>query len=371
MRVVALKVLPMIPASDAASEQRFGSEVRVLAQLAVQPHIVTIYSMGITDKQPWIAMEYCEQTLAQKITDQPADAQEVQKLLEQVLSGLTAMHALTPPLVHQDLKPANILVDKLGNYKITDFSLASDVAAEKTHVVATVRYAAPELLSREFGKVGPTTDLYALGHIAYELALGGRAYRAQFPAVYEGQSNKEAHPAKWMSWHCSLNTMPATIQEVRKDFPEGLSTIIAKLMNKQHAQRFGSATEVAAILASLKEVAAVAPVQEAPKAAPAKAAGRWAQVPPPPPPSPSHAPEVAPELTDEVPEQVPETPPVTYSNLRYYVRMRGRVSGPFDVPTLQRMFKQGHMSRLHQVSTDQITWSAATTVEGLFGPTIV
>ena len=165
--------------------------------------------------------------------------------------------------------------------------------------------------------------------------------------------------------------MPATIQEVRKDFPEGLSTIIAKLMNKQHAQRFGSATEVAAILASLKEVAAVAPVQEAPKAAPAKAAGRWAQVPPPPPPSPSHAPEVAPELTDEVPEQVPETPPVTYSNLRYYVRMRGRVSGPFDVPTLQRMFKQGHMSRLHQVSTDQITWSAATTVEGLFGPTIV
>jgi len=52
-------------------------------------------------------------------------------------------------------------------------------AAHKTQTLATVRYAAPEMLSSEFGRVGPATDLYALGHIAYELALGTRAHRQQ------------------------------------------------------------------------------------------------------------------------------------------------------------------------------------------------
>ena len=60
------------------------------------------------------------------------------------------MHALKPPLIHQDLKPANVLVDALGNYKITDFSLATVTAKNHTQALATVRYAAPEMLSDGF-----------------------------------------------------------------------------------------------------------------------------------------------------------------------------------------------------------------------------
>ena len=82
--------------------------------------------------------------------------------------------------------------------------------------------------SREFGKVCPATDLYALGHIAYEMALGSKVYRKQFPAVFEGTgSGKEANPgARWMAWHCSLPTKADPIHEIQKEFPRQLSDII-------------------------------------------------------------------------------------------------------------------------------------------------
>ena len=155
--------------------------------------------------------------------------------------------------MHQDLKPANVLVDVLGNYKITDFSLASVVAANRTHGLATVRYAAPELLTAEYGKVGPATDLYALGHIAYELALGTRQHVKQFPAVFEGNSSKEPPPNKWMMWHASINTKAPTVEEVKKEFPSGLSEIIARLMGMALGQRFAWAGEMLEDLGRVRE----------------------------------------------------------------------------------------------------------------------
>src|SRR5215213_383803 len=76
-RPVALKVLPAIPAGSVTGqtdiEKRFFVEVKVLAQLAVHPHVVTLYAMGLTEGYPWLAMEYAPNTLAQKLSDAPAD----------------------------------------------------------------------------------------------------------------------------------------------------------------------------------------------------------------------------------------------------------------------------------------------------------
>jgi eukaryotic-like serine/threonine-protein kinase len=361
-RIVALKVLPPIGEGDRIAEERFFNEIKVLAQLAVQPNVVTIYAMGQTEGYPWLAMEFAETTASTKIGGEPAEVAEVVKLLEQVGRGLAAMHALKPPLVHQDIKPANILMDAGGNYKITDFSLATVVSANRTHGLATVRYAAPELLSSEFGKVGPATDLYSLGHVAYEMALGSRLHRQQFPAVFEGNSTREPPPNKWMMWHASGNTKPAALDEVKKDFPTAMAEIIARLVAKATAQRYASAEEMLSDLAVVRESVlhpgppagvAVIPATPAPshsaapiplaKSAPAAAAAPRAAAP---------AAQAA-------------------SNVRYWVRLRGRVSGPFDLPTLQRQIRQGQLSRFHQVSTDQVHWMAATEVEGLFGPTVV
>ena len=380
-RPVALKVLPVIAKADKAAEARFFAEVKALAALAGHPHIVTVYAIGITDQVPWIAMEFVANNLAARASEQGAPAGEVSRLIEQISRGLEFMHSLTPPLLHNDLKPANILIDPWGNFRITDFSLASLIAMDRTHVLATVRYAAPELLSREFGKICPATDLYALGHVAYEMALGGRAYRHQFPAVYgERDSSRDAPPAKWMAWHCSLPTRVQPIAEIRRDFPRPLSDLIAKLMAKAFTDRYAAAGEV------LRDLQAAA-TDHAPAAG--HAASATGSTPPParsgvpplgpPRPAPSPAASAGPRPSPYAHTSAPPPPPsaeapseaaAATSGLgeRYYVRLRGKVSGPFDLATLQRQARQGQVSRLHQVSTDQVTWRGAGTVQGLFNP---
>ncbi|MGN6371210.1 MAG: serine/threonine-protein kinase [Phycisphaerae bacterium] len=362
VRPVALKVLPQIDPNDAGTAARFYNEVRVLAQLAVHPNVVTIYSMGLTQNYPWLAMEFAPTTFASRIGEAPGEIADVIKLLEQVGRGLDAMHKLNPPLVHQDLKPANILVDPLGNLKITDFSLATVVAANRTHNLATVRYAAPEILSAEFGRVGPATDLYALGHIAYELALGARLHVRQFPAVFEGNTNKEPAPNKWMMWHASSHTKPPAVVEVRKDFPAGLSGIIAKLMAKPLTERYASAGDLLRDVA--REALAPAAATVAAPVAEHSSAGAASPAPPPPPPPPQ-----AGANAPRAPVVSPTAPAASTS--KYWVRLRGRVTGPYDLATLQRQVKQGALSRLHQLSTDQRVWKGAAEIEGLYGPTVV
>ncbi|HVX86075.1 MAG TPA: serine/threonine-protein kinase [Phycisphaerae bacterium] len=357
-RVVALKVLPGIAEGrdgDVARE-RFFNEVGVLAQLAVHPHVVTVYAMGLTEGYPWLAMEFAEGTLDSRIGDTGAEPGELRRMMEQVLRGLEAMHGLEPALIHQDLKPGNVLVDVCGNYKITDFSLGSVVAANRTRGLATVRYAAPELLSSEFGKIGPWTDLYALGHMAYEMALGRRTARAQFPGVYEGNTSKEPPANKWMMWHASVNTMPAEVAEVVRGFPPGLSEVIGRLMAKSVSGaggRYQTAGEVLADLAKLGAGAAEGPVV----AAAAQRAAAPARVPP--------------KAVGAVSPPTAAPPAASGGGERYWVRLRGKTSGPFDFATLQRQVKSGAVSRFHQVSSDQVNWKAATAVEGLYGPTAV
>ena len=170
-RPVAFKILPSITPNDPKAEQRFLEGVKLLVALGSHPNIVSVYGMGVTDQLPWLAMEWIPATLAQAARDVPTAPEHVASMMRQVATALSALHGLTPPVLHNDITPANILVDQFGNYKITDFSLASPAAVERTRVLATVRYAAPELLSGEFGPLTPATDLYALGHIAYEMAL--------------------------------------------------------------------------------------------------------------------------------------------------------------------------------------------------------
>ncbi len=374
-RTVALKVLPPIEGGavtgESSGEKRFFGEVRVLAQLAVHPNVVTIYAMGVSEGYPWLAMEYSPATLAQKITDAPGDPAEILRILEQVARGLAAMHALKPALIHQDLKPANILLDLFGTCKITDFSLATVTAANKTHGIATVRYAAPELLSSEFGRVGPATDLYALGHIAYEMALGQRALRTQFPAVFDGNSGKEPPPNKWMMWHASMNMRPAPLTSVVRGFPAALSEVIARLLAKPIDQRYNSAEELLSDLTVLRSdvgsapaasgtrQTAAAPLATGPQAAPPRSPASSA---------PSNAPAKSPGSLSAGSTSGVAVPGAGGA---YWVRLRGKVTGPFDMNTLKNQLKQGHLSRLHQVSTDQVTWKNASDVEGLYGPTVV
>ncbi len=350
-RPVALKVLSVIAEGDSKAEQRFYSEVRLCVALSGHPGVVTVYGMGIADRLPWIAMEYVPTVLAQVIGEQPGEAAQVVKMIRQVASGLEAIHSLSPPVLHNDLTPSNILVGRLGDHKISDFGLAGPANVERTRVMATVKYAAPELLSRELGPLCPATDLYALGHIAYEMALGGKVYRQQFPAVYDARAAaKDATPAKWMAWHCSMGTVPAAVHEIRDGFPPTIGAIIAKLMRKSAGERYATAE---ALLADLRHAL------DAPPAA--------RPVPMPTPITPADAPAEPVTTTQAAPRAPLRAAPSTPASAeRYYVRLGGRVSGPFDLPTLQQQIRRGLLSRLHQVSSDRAIWQSAGSVDGLF-----
>jgi serine/threonine protein kinase len=364
-RDVALKVLPVISAKDKQANARLEAELKALSALGGHPHIVTMLGAGISDGTPWIAMEYLPTNLASLEGDHPAPPEQVEKMLQQVLAALDAMHSIEPPMLHNDLKPANILIDRFSSFKVTDFGSATLTSLESTRALGTVRYAAPELLSREYGKVCPATDLYALGHIAYEMALGGRNYRRQFPAVFEDRTgSKDANPARWMAWHCSLPTVPMAVHEIQSDFPRNLSEVIAKLMAKPLHERYASAKEVLAQLGD--STPAPAPAAAGKPAPYALAEPGGAKTPTPPP-----LPGVTPAAPLPVRGRAIPVKPAAMTGggapaAQYYVRLRGKLSGPFDLATLQRQARQGLISRLHQVSEDRASWAPATTVEGLF-----
>jgi hypothetical protein len=170
--------------------------------------------------------------------------------------------------------------------------------------------------------------------------------------------------------------------EARREFPTGLSGVIERLMAKPPAQRYATAQQVLDDIAALRSDAArqssvvnavapppVPPPVEVRQPAPQPVVHDSGTIPlaePSPPPPPVVA---APEPA--IPRSAPQRSIDPASNIRYWLRLRGRVTGPFDLPTLHRQIRQGQLSRLHQVSTDQVTWKPAPEVEGLYGPTVV
>jgi serine/threonine protein kinase len=127
--------------------------------------------------------EYIDgQTLSQWMIDNPKpELETVRGIVEQIAKGVTAFHRLE--MLHQDLRPANVMIDRQGTVKIVDFGStrvagiveSSNVAAD-THLLGTVQYTAPEYFLGEPGT--PASDQFSLGVIAYQMLSGKLPYGA-------------------------------------------------------------------------------------------------------------------------------------------------------------------------------------------------
>ena len=363
-RRVQLKVFPHLSPKDKTIETRFHSQVRVMAQLTSKAYVVPLLSAGVTENQPWIAMELLANTFAGLRGERPGDPAVIEKMLRHVALALAAMHGATPPLLHNAVVPENIHVDALGNFRLGGFDSSGPAASDIAYTAATIQYAPPEMLSQELGRAVPASDLYALGHVAYEYALGSRLYRPQFPAVFDPKDPKhEVSSAKWMAWHYSMGAKIPPVAELIKEFPPGLSEVISHLTAKPLSDRTASAgallaeldraagARAAAVPTAIPVGGGVAPVAPIRSAVPVRSFGRPATA------------AAAPATPAGAPASA--DPNAT----RYYCRLRGRMTGPFDLATLQRHVRQGAVSRFHEVSTDRQNWRPVTSVEGLFGGT--
>jgi len=171
-RVVAVK----IPISlDAATGKSFIRELQNWTRLK-HGNIVSIYDYNILPI-PHIEMELCDCSLAD--IAKPMDVREAAYMIFNVADGLRYAHSLPEPIIHRDLKPQNILL-KDCIPKISDWGL-SKVLTESTSTVVsfTPLYAAPEQISRKFGKPDERTDIWQLGVIFYELVTGELPFKGE------------------------------------------------------------------------------------------------------------------------------------------------------------------------------------------------
>ncbi|MEV4137356.1 serine/threonine-protein kinase [Dactylosporangium sp. NPDC049742] len=169
-RAVAVKVLHL---NDDRQDGRIRAEARAAAALS-HPNLAQVHDFG-EDGFPFLVMELVEgRTLQQHIDDGPMPPAEVFRVCAGVAAGLAAAHEAG--LVHQDVKPANIMVTPAGA-KLVDFGLATPAGSRlPDDVLGTPAYLAPERLT---GQVAPPSDVYALGVLLYRLLSGELPWTAE------------------------------------------------------------------------------------------------------------------------------------------------------------------------------------------------
>jgi serine/threonine protein kinase len=173
-RFVALKELAAFHAADHSLAQRFLRESRVAGSLS-HPNIVTVHDYFEHDGTPYIAMEYVERGSLRPYVGRLTPAQ-IGGVLEGLLAALA--HAEQHGIVHRDLKPENLMVTSDGRVKIADFGIAKATTRMQTGAfltatgttVGTPTYMAPEQAMAQ--EIGPWTDLYSVGCMAFELYTG-------------------------------------------------------------------------------------------------------------------------------------------------------------------------------------------------------
>ncbi|MEV4361431.1 serine/threonine protein kinase [Nonomuraea sp. NPDC049625] len=248
-RTVAVKVLLPGRTQDPGFVARFQGEARAMATIN-HSGVVDVYDYGISGDTVYLVMKFVDgepldRLLARLGRIPPQAAME---LIAQAASALQAVH--DQGIVHRDVKPGNLLVQRDGTLVLTDFGIArSDLANRLTDagmVLGTAAYCAPE--QAEGAPVTPAVDIYALGVVAYECLVGQRPFDGDSAVTIALKHIREAPPP-----------LPA-------DIPQAVRTLVEVALSKDPARRYPTAramSEAAKAIASGQAPAQI-PEQPAP-----------------------------------------------------------------------------------------------------------
>jgi eukaryotic-like serine/threonine-protein kinase len=184
-REVAVKILAERYSQDQSVRQRFKREALAAARLSGEPNIVTIFDVGEHHERPYIVMEYLpggslDEVLRDGGAQQP---QQVFVWLEQAGRALDTAHERG--VVHRDVKPGNLMLDREGNVYVADFGIASAAGMDSLTMTGTVLgtagYLSPEQAQGE--RATAASDRYALAVVAFELLTGSRPFAADSPTA--------------------------------------------------------------------------------------------------------------------------------------------------------------------------------------------
>ena len=262
-RTVALKVLTHIDPNDADALHRFEAECQAIGSLSWHPHVVTVYDVGRTaDGRPFMAMENLPSGSLQTKLHEHGSAPwtEAVRVGIQIADALAAAH--DEGILHRDVKPANVLTDRLGEYRLADFGIArfGEVSRTATGVITgTIAYTAPDVLAGARHSV--QADLYSLGAMLHCLVTG------KTPFVGDNDESLVT-----IMFRATTEPAPSLLSE---GVPPLFAALVDGLMAKDPARRPSSAIEVGQWFQKIQQEngLAVTPLRSAPNAQPAAPAG--------------------------------------------------------------------------------------------------
>ncbi|CAM3179705.1 serine/threonine protein kinase [Lactobacillus bombicola] len=229
-RKVAVKILRMDLQKEPQILARFQREALATSELS-HPNIVMVLDVGTDYGLPYMVMEYVDgpdlKDYIRKNT--PLDLHDVIRIMDQILSAMTLAHKHN--VIHRDLKPQNILMDKRGNIKIADFGIAvalnQNSVTQTNSAVGSVHYMSPE--QTRGGLVTKQSDIYSLGIILYELITGSVPFNGDSAVAIALKHAQEPIPS---------------IKEKDEKVPQSLENVVLRATAKDPRLRYASAYEM-------------------------------------------------------------------------------------------------------------------------------
>jgi serine/threonine protein kinase len=240
-RRAAIKVLSIPVDEDEIARERFYREARAAATLD-HPNIVRVFDLSQEGQLLYLVMEFIEGVNLQTLVSRAGRLSMAAAVSYAHQTALGLQHAHDKGLIHRDIKPGNILVDRQGVARILDLGLVRSTAGDdsqltmrlggKKGVLGTVDYLAPEQ-AVDSSSVDARADIYSLGATLYYLLAG----QTLFP---------EGRAAQKLLWQQSKE--PTSLAELRPDLPAELVRAVHRALAKQPAERFPTATDFALAL---------------------------------------------------------------------------------------------------------------------------
>ena len=221
--------------------KRFRNEAQKMAQLA-HPNIVRVSDYGTYKEIPYFVMDYLPGGTLKRYLGKPMPYQQAARLILPIADALAYAHS--EGVIHRDVKPANILLDKKGDPMLSDFGVAKLVDSEQTQgltatgaSIGTPEYMAPEQASGK--KIDHRVDVYSLGIIFYELITGRRPFTADTPMDVIIKQSRDPLPPP---------------SKFAKDLPESVEEFLYTALAKEPSQRFRDMNAMADALAAMTGV---------------------------------------------------------------------------------------------------------------------